>query len=66
MRVCLPPVLQPRSRKPLAVTAAFNELPLQPLDLPVEQIVRLVDQADQRVSNHRRVVVVKPLRVGFF
>ena len=53
-------MFEARSGKPFAVAAFFDELLLKSLDLLVEQIVGLVDQADQRIGAHVRVVAFKP------
>jgi hypothetical protein len=37
------PLLQPGGGKPLAITARFDEVLLQPLDLAIQKIVRLVN-----------------------
>ncbi len=66
MRDRLPPLFQPRRGKPLAVAALFDELPLQPADLAVEQIVGLVNQTDHRVGNYRRLAVFEPPGVVHF
>ena len=54
---------QPRGRKLFGVASALDELPLQPHELLVEQVVRLVDQAQERIRHHRRVVVLQLRRV---
>ena len=62
--ILLPPFLDPCRRQSLAVAAIPDELPLQTGDLPVQQVVGLVDQADEGVGDYSRVGVVDPGGVG--
>ena len=58
------PLLQPRGSELLCVAALGNKLSLQSRYLLVEQIVCLVNQAECRVGNHRRVAGIEPARVA--
>jgi hypothetical protein len=47
------PLLDSRRRQAFCVAAFLDELPLQARNLPVEQVVGLMDQADDGIGNHR-------------
>jgi hypothetical protein len=63
--ILLPPLLNPRGRQTLAVTAPLDELTFQSGNLPVEQVIGLMNQADDRIGDHSRVAVGQPRRVSF-
>ena len=46
-----------------AIAAFFNKLLFERSDLLVEQVVRLVNQADQRIGANKRVVMFEPFGV---
>lgn len=46
-----------------AVTTCRYELLLEGCDLPIQQHVRLIDQADHRIRANGRIVMVQPLRI---
>jgi len=48
----------------LCVTSPFDELALKPGYLPVKEVVRLVDQANNGIGHDGRVFVNKPLSIG--
>ena len=48
----------------LTVAAAFHEIPLERVDLPIQQVVCLVNQAKQRIGHHLGVGVFKPTTRG--
>ncbi len=54
---------QPSGCKLLAVAAALDKRYLQGGNLPVEQVIGLVDQADQRIGSQGGVVVFEPVRL---
>ena len=60
-----PTPLDPRCCQPLAVAASLNKLPLQTGNLPIKQIIGLVNQTDHGVSHHCRIGVVEPFGVEF-
>jgi hypothetical protein len=61
--IALPRSLRnPRRRQLLTIAAVLHEIAFQPGDLTVEQIVRLVDQADKCIGDHRGVGVLEPPR----
>jgi len=49
----------------LAITTRLHKIPLQRADLLVQQIVYLVNQADERIGHHPWISVFEPGRVGF-
>ena len=57
------PLAQAFGGELLGVAAVLDEGLLQGGDLPVEQVVRLVDEADKGVGSHRGVGVIEPAGV---
>jgi len=58
------PLREPRRREMFAVTTLVDEVALQRGDLLIEQVVGLVDQADHRVGDHRRVDMAQPCGIS--
>lgn len=58
------PFLEARGVKALAVATFGHKLPLQTPQLVVEEIVRLVDQADDGVGHNRWVFMGEPCAIG--
>lgn len=56
--------LQAGGVQTFAITAFPNKLLFQSPQLPIKQVVGLVDQADQGVGHNRRVTVLQPGGVG--
>ena len=56
-------MLKPFCGELFAIAAFFNKLLFERSDLLVEQVVRLVNQADQRIGANKRVVMLKPLGI---
>jgi hypothetical protein len=54
----LPAFCIPCRSKSLAIPAGSDELPFERRDLLIQQVVRLVDQTDERIGNDRGVLVL--------
>jgi len=52
-----------RHGQALAVAAPMDKTPFQSADLLVEQVIRLVNQANKGVGDNRRVGVAQPIGV---
>lgn len=58
------PLLNPCCCKALTVAAFINELAFQSANLPVEQVVGLMNKTYYRVCDNRGIGMAKPLRIG--
>ena len=58
------PFTQAGSSQLLAVAALLHELPFKSLDLAIKQVIRLVNEADDRIGDDLGVFVREPGAVG--
>lgn len=58
-------LLETGARHAFTDSAFLNEIFLQPTDLLVEEVIRLVDEADSNVGEGFRRAVIEEVAVGF-
>jgi hypothetical protein len=58
-------MLKPSCGELFAIAAFFDKLFFECIDLPIEQVICLVNQADQRIGAHKWIVMLKPFGVQF-
>jgi len=56
-------MLKPFCGKLFAIATLFDKLFFKCVDLLIEQVIRLVNQADQRIGTHKGIVMFKPLSI---
>ena len=59
----IPPMSKAGSGELLAVAATFHELGLKSADLLVEQVVRLMNQANNRIGPNLGTLMLQPVRI---
>ena len=59
------PITPPCLAHPLAQPTKFDEVPLQPPDLPIQEVVALIHQTDHNVGADDAATRLQKLAVGF-
>jgi len=58
-----PPLSHTRGSQSLGIPSLLDKLSLKARDLPVKQVIGLVDKTDDSVRHYRWVLVFEPLRI---